>query len=79
MSLTYIREYADDGALYSEANASPGNSLVDLLDRERPSIKVALELGAAIAEMFNVVQKLSHAAPAQTMPCSLQPTPNASL
>ena len=57
MSLTYIREYADDGALYSEANASPGSSLADLLDRERPAIKVALELAAGIAEILSIAEE----------------------
>ena len=57
MSLTYIREYADDGALYSEANASPGSSLVELLDRQRPNIKVALELSAAIAEILSIADE----------------------
>jgi hypothetical protein len=57
MSLTYIREYAEDGGIFSEVGAQPGSPLTDLLDKERPSVKVALELGAALGDILAIAEE----------------------
>jgi hypothetical protein len=54
MSLTYIREYAEDGGIFSEADAQPGTRLTELMDRKRLTVKVALELVAALGDILAI-------------------------
>ena len=57
MSLTYIREYAEDGGIFSEADAQPGSALTELMDRDRPSVKVAFELVAALGDILAIAEE----------------------
>ena len=57
MSLTYIREYREDGGIYSETDAEPGRALTELLDKSTPPLRVSLEIGAALADILAIAQE----------------------
>lgn len=57
MSLTYIREYREDGGIYSEPDAQPGRVLTELLDKSPPPLRACLEIGAAIADILAIAQE----------------------
>ena len=57
MSLTYIREYREDGGIYSEPDAQPGRSLTDLLDKTPPPLRVSLEIGAALGDILAIAEE----------------------
>ncbi|MEC7240308.1 MAG: hypothetical protein VXW32_03630 [Myxococcota bacterium] len=57
MSLTYIREYREDGGIYSEPNAEPGRPLTELLDTCPPPLRVSLEIGAALADILAIAEE----------------------
>ncbi len=57
MSQTYIREAGDEGGIYAQPNAEPGKALSELLDAKPPSVKVALELGAALADILAISEE----------------------
>lgn len=57
MSLTYIREYSEDGGIFSEPDSHPGSALTELMDHTRPSVKVALELIAALGDILAIAEE----------------------
>jgi hypothetical protein len=57
MSLTYIREYTEDGGIFSEPDSQPGSALTELIDHTRPTVKVALELIAAIGDILAIAEE----------------------
>lgn len=57
MSLTYIREYTEDGGIFSEPDSQPGSALTELMDHTRPSVKVALELIAGLGDILAIAEE----------------------
>jgi hypothetical protein len=57
LSWYYTREPGRDGTILTEDGRPPGVDLATLLDRERPPLKAALEIGSALADILTIAEE----------------------
>ncbi|MBK9647125.1 MAG: hypothetical protein IPO67_18530 [Deltaproteobacteria bacterium] len=57
MSTYYTREPGEEGNILTEEGEAPGVDLAALLARERPPLRVAIEIGSAIADILTIAEE----------------------
>jgi hypothetical protein len=57
VSTYYTREPGEEGNILTEEGEAPGVDLAALLARERPPLRVAIEIGSAIADILTIAEE----------------------
>ena len=53
----YTREAGADGTILTTPGEAQGVDLATLLDRQRPPLKVCLEIGSAVADILTIAEE----------------------